>query len=100
MNARWRPYRIGRRHLSNQGADPRIDWRTTLRSMFGPPSPSAAELVAMPPHHGVGLDEHQRRAPIAPAMCQGDPKTVGHGPAVAPASGRVASRPVDGGELH
>src|SRR5262249_5773943 len=29
---------------------------------------------AMPAHDGVGLNEYQRRTPVAPALRQGDPK--------------------------
>ena len=28
----------------------------------------------MPSHHGVGPDEHERRAPAPPRLCQDDPK--------------------------
>ena len=28
----------------------------------------------MPPHHGVGLDEHERRAPLPPRLGEEDPK--------------------------
>ena len=28
----------------------------------------------MPSHHGVGLDEHERRAPVPPRLSQHDPK--------------------------
>src|SRR5262245_29254647 len=51
-----------------------MDRGTAWRSTSRPPNPSAAQPVAMPAHHRSGLDEHQRRAPVAPAVCQGDPK--------------------------
>jgi hypothetical protein len=28
----------------------------------------------MPSHHGVGLNEHERRAPVSPCLAQHDPK--------------------------
>src|SRR5262249_59447625 len=63
-----------RSHLSNERADLRIDRWTALGTTVRPPSPPAAKPVAMPAHDGVGLNEYQRRAPVAPGVRQGDPK--------------------------
>src|SRR5262245_3968457 len=42
-------------HLSNEGADRRIDRATTLRSTFRRPRPSAAKPVAMPAQEPTAL---------------------------------------------
>jgi hypothetical protein len=37
-------------------------------------SPTAPKPVAMPSHNGIGLDQHQRRAPVSPELRQHDPE--------------------------
>ncbi|HJZ78356.1 MAG TPA: hypothetical protein VKE51_41800, partial [Vicinamibacterales bacterium] len=49
---------------------PPNDEMATFRSS----SPAPAKPVPMPAHHRVGLDEHQRRAPVAPDSSESHPK--------------------------
>ena len=54
------------------GSDDR--WGAAVWSRFGPSGPSAAKPIAMPSHHGVRLNDRQRRPPIRPDSGQDDPK--------------------------
>src|SRR5262249_57796037 len=55
---------------------PPNDEMATFRSS----SPAPAKPVPMPAHHRVGLDEHQRRAPVAPDSSESHPKEIGRAP--------------------
>jgi hypothetical protein len=48
----------------------------------------------MPSHHGVGLDEHERRPPVPPRVGQCDPKQ-----AISPPELRTAAGAFQGVEL-
>ena len=48
----------------------------------------------MPSHHGVGLDEHERGAPVPPRLGQSDPKQ-----AISPPELRTAARAFQAVEL-
>src|SRR5262245_5141642 len=54
----------GRGFCGSIGGRPQVDV-SNAESIGGKP-------VAMPAHDGVGLNEYQRRAPVAPALRQGD----------------------------
>jgi hypothetical protein len=46
-----------------------------------------AKPLAVPPHHGVGLDDDQGGAPLQPAFGEGDPKESVSGPKLGPCDG-------------
>ena len=74
MDPRRSPERIRGGHLAHQCANGRIRIRAARTNPRPAPPPSPAEPLAMPSHHGVGLDEHERRAPVPPRLGQYDPK--------------------------
>ncbi len=87
MDPRRAPQRIRGGHLAHQGANGGIgSWAARTKSRRTP-RPSPAEPFAMPSHHGVGPDEHERRAPVPPRLGQHDPKQP-----IAPPEMRTADR--------
>ncbi len=74
MNPRCAPQFVASCHLADEGADLRIDGWAAVWSGRAPSGPPAPEPVAMPAHHGVRLNEHQRRAPVPPESSKHNPK--------------------------
>ena len=74
MDPRRSPQRIRGGHLAHQRANGGIGPWAARTHPRRAPRPSPAEPFAMPSHHGVGLDEHERRAPVPPRLGQYDPK--------------------------
>jgi hypothetical protein len=96
MNPRCSPQGVRRRHLSDEDANLPTDRWTAVRAGIRTSGPSAAEPVAMPPHDGVRLHEHHRRAPVGPESGQADPKPVGRAFGGAGAWSCVSSRSAAG----
>ena len=74
MDPRRAPERIRGGHRAHERANGGVGPRAADAIPRRAPRPSPAEPFAMPSHHGVGLDEHERRAPVPPRPGQYDPK--------------------------
>jgi hypothetical protein len=74
MDPRRSPQRIRGGHLAHQRANGSIGPWAARAKPRRPSRPSPAEPFARPPHHSVGSDEHERRAPVPPRLGQHDPK--------------------------
>jgi hypothetical protein len=71
----WRsPERVRGGHLAHERANGGVGTRAARATPSRAPRPSPAEPLPMPSHHGVGLDEYERRAPVPPRFGQHDPK--------------------------
>ena len=66
MNSRSAPKRVGLRHLKNKVTDLRADRRPPGSLLPGLKSPKHLETFFMPTHHGLGFDNDQSLAPVAP----------------------------------
>ena len=66
MDSRRSPQRIRGGHLLHQRAHGRVGAGTARAGPSRAVRPAAAEPVAMPLQHRVGLNDHQRRAPLPP----------------------------------
>src|SRR5712692_7064028 len=74
MDPRRSPEWIRGGHLAHERANGGVGARAARTTLRRAPRPSPAEPFAMPSHHGVGLDEHERRAPVPPGLGHHDPK--------------------------
>jgi hypothetical protein len=62
------------RHLAHERPNGRLRGRQTATTACRAPRPSPAKPLAMPSHDGLGLHEHERRAPVPPRLGQQDPR--------------------------
>src|SRR6266545_1953825 len=59
----------------NQLAQRRVNPGATRQSFAALPGPVPPPRGAMPPNHGLWLDEQQRRTPVGPHSCEQRPET-------------------------
>src|SRR5215216_2518728 len=74
MDPRSSPEWIRGGHLAHQPPNGSIRTRPPRTTPRRAPRPSPTKPLAMPSHDGVGLDEHERGAPVPPRLGQHDPK--------------------------
>src|SRR6266849_9739854 len=74
VNPRRSPQRIRRGHLADERSNGRIRGGPPRTCPCRAPRPLTTKPLAVPPHHGIGLHDHDGGAPLLPRLGEKDPK--------------------------